>query len=244
MRRFFCPSENIRNNKICISDKDTLHHIKDVLRMKPKDEAVIFSEKSDEFKACLESVDEEKAQFFIKQALMPSKEQLLKITVCCAIPKKAKMDEIVDKLTQLGVEKIIPLASDHVIGRMDKQRQKEKVARWQRIAKSASLQSQRNIIPVVEEIKTVDEALKENNAFDLKVIANLANRPKFLKDVFSPDKHKRILVFIGPEGDFSAREINLALENSCVAVSLGETTLRVDTAAIAVVSYIKLSNAC
>jgi hypothetical protein len=112
--------------------------------------------------------------------------------------------------------------------------------RWKKIAQNASQQSQRSALPIIEPIKNVEEVCCAAGDFDLKLIPTLTGERKNLKEIFDSARPRNILVFIGPEGDFTDEEIRLALESGCVLVSLGDTTLRVDTAAIAVSAFLKL----
>ena len=155
------------------------------------------------------------------------------------------MDDIVDKLTQLGVECIIPLETERVIVRLDKQKKIERCERWKKIALSAAKQSQRSSLVVMKPISTLKDVFSAANEFDLKLIPTLEGSRKNLKEILNQEckKIKKIMVLIGPEGDFTLPEIDLAKKAGFLPVSLGTRVLRVDTAAIAVVSFIKLNEA-
>jgi 16S rRNA (uracil1498-N3)-methyltransferase len=240
MPRFFTPSKNISGDKITLSDKDQLHHICRVLRLKIKDEVMVFDEKTNEYKTEIERITSESIILGIKARKRNAINKNVRITVACAIPKKSKMDEIIDKLTQLGVDRVIPLETERVIVILDEKKKKMRLARWQKIAQSASLQSQRNSLPTIEPIKDINAVLSEAKDSDLKLIPTLFGKRSSLKEVLDKSKSKNILIFIGPEGDFTQKELTLAKKAGCIPVSLGELVLRVDTAAIAAVSFIRL----
>jgi 16S rRNA (uracil1498-N3)-methyltransferase len=153
------------------------------------------------------------------------------------------MDDIVDKLTQLGVERIIPLKTERVIIKLDKDKEVSRLARWRKLAQAAAEQSQRQNLPVIEPIKDLKEFLVQaKTLYDLKLISTLMDsKRKSLKEIFKGLKPQKVLVLIGPEGDFSPEEVDLAKKSGCIPASLGDLVLRVETAAIAVVSYIRLS---
>jgi 16S rRNA (uracil1498-N3)-methyltransferase len=241
MRRFFVPIKNIEGGKISILDKSQVHHIKDVLRLKVKDNLMIFDDRGNEYNCIIEKITNEVTLGIKGESLLSSKKEGIKITLACAIPKKSKMDDIIDKLTQLGVDRIIPLETERVVVKLNKNKKEARLLRWQKIALSAAQQSQRNTSPVIEPIKNIKEVLIKSENYDLKLIPTLTGKRKILKEVFTQIKPKNILVLIGPEGDFANGEIKLALENGFIPVTLGDTVLRVDTAAVAIVSYIKLS---
>jgi len=241
MQRLYCPSQNISSNKISIDDKEQIHHARDVLRLKEGEEVIIFDDKGNEYRSTLIEYLPKNMAFKIKETKKPNPEPTkVKITIACAIPKGSRMDEIIDKLTQLGVERIIPLETERVIVKLNKQKRILRQERWKKIALNASLQSQRNALPIIEPIKNIGQLLSDSGSFDLKLIPTLSGERKLLKEVLKECKPRNILVLIGPEGDFTHEEINLAKKAGFIPVSLGNLVLRVDTAAIAIASFLML----
>ncbi len=240
MHRFYIPSGNISGDKITISDKQQVHHIKDVLRLKAKDKVIAFDTAGNEYASDIEKISPDGISLKIRDKCASMASRKFRITVACAIPKKSKMGDIIDKLTQLGVDRIIPLKTSRVVIRLDRHKEMLRQERWKKIAQSASEQCQRNTLPVIDRIKGMDEVLSESGNFDLKLIPTLNAKRKSLKEIFIHSYSKNVLVFIGPEGDFSEEEVDLARKAGCIPLTLGELTLRVDTAAIAVVSFIRL----
>ncbi|MDP2938043.1 MAG: RsmE family RNA methyltransferase [Candidatus Omnitrophota bacterium] len=245
MHRLYCPSQNISDNKIIIDNKDQVHHAKNVLRLKLNEEVVIFDDEGNEYRSILDKLLPKSMIFQVKgkEKFIPNPSKI-KITVACAIPKDSRMDEIIDKLTQLGAQRIIPLETERVIVKLNKHKRILRQERWKKIALNASLQSQRNTLPVVEPIKNIKEVLSESSDYDLKLIPTLAGERENLKDILAINKAKNILIIIGPEGDFTSEEINLAKKAGFIPVSLGDLVLRVETAAIAVTSFIGLYLDC
>jgi len=240
MHRFFLPSLNISKTTIVLQDKEQVHHLKDVLRLKEKDNVIVFDSQGNEYACRIEKISD-KVSLEIKNILPANQEAGIKITVACALPKKAKMDDIIDKLTQLGVYKIIPLITERVIVKLDRKKEEERVERYKRIALSAVKQSQRNTVPVIDRITDIGAILSAKEHFDLKLIPTLEGKKSSLKEIFTRHNPKSVLVLIGPEGDFTPQEVESAKNKGFIPVSLGENVLRVDTAAIAVVSFIKLN---
>ncbi len=243
MNRFFIEKINPKDKFIILSDYAQLHHLRDVLRIKPLEQAVVFDNSGNEYIVRVLEIGARAVKLEIKER-RPVKEPGLRITVACAIPKKVKMDDIMDKLTQLGVECIIPLQTERMIVRLDKQKKQERLARWQKIALSAVKQSQRSRLPLIKPVTGFKDVVLAAHNFDLKLIPTLEGRRKTLREVFrdSSKKIERVMVLIGPEGDFTPDEVVLAKEAGFLPVSLGPLVLRVDTAAVAVVSFIKLND--
>ena len=239
MNRFYITSK-IEGDSLTINDNNQLHHIKDVLRLKVNDKVTVFDNTGKEYLCSVAELGNKQVILGVRDK-KPAKRTRTRLTVACAIPKKAKMDEIIDKLTQLGVDTIIPLETERVIVRMDTETKKARLKRWQKIAQSAAEQSQRATVPLVEAIETMKEVLVLSRNFNLKLIATLSGERKYIREVISEAKPGSILILIGPEGDFTRGEVELATNAGFVPVSLGDYVLRVDTAAISLVSYIKLS---
>ena len=239
MNRFYITSK-IEGDSLTINDNNQLHHIKDVLRLKVNDKVTVFDNTGNEYLCSVAELGNKQVILGVRDK-KPAKRTRTRLTVACAIPKKAKMDEIIDKLTQLGVDIIIPLETERVLVRMDTETKKARLKRWQKIAQSAAEQSQRATVPLVEAIETMKEVLVLSRNFNLKLIATLSGERKYIREVISEAKPGSILILIGPEGDFTRGEVELATNVGFVPVSLGDYVLRVDTAAISLVSYIKLS---
>jgi 16S rRNA (uracil1498-N3)-methyltransferase len=241
VHRFFAPHLNISANRIIIDDKEQIHYIRDVLRLKENELIVIFDGLGNEYDCVIDNL-EDKLGLRIKERHLQKKARYkIKIAVACAIPKKSKIDDIIDKLTQLGVDRIIPLKTKRVIIKLDKHKETLRLERWRKIIQAASQQSQRNTMPVIEPIQDLREFLPKTEDFDLKLIPTLFGERKSLKRVFSKCKPRNILVLIGPEGDFAEEEVSLAKDAGCIPVTLGNLVLRVETAAIAVAGYIRLN---
>ncbi|MDD5282406.1 MAG: RsmE family RNA methyltransferase [Candidatus Omnitrophica bacterium] len=247
MNRFFIDkfdTADAKEKSIILNDPEQLHHLRDVLRIKPLELVEVFDSQGNEYTAMVAEVSLVSARLEVKEKRPPSNTGL-NLTVACAIPKKVKMDDIVDKLTQLGVESIIPLETERVIVRLDKQRKLERFERWKKIALSAAKQSHRSRLVQIKPVSTLKEVLSVAVDFDLRIIPTLEGERKTLKEALSQadNKARKIIVLIGPEGDFTLNEIELAKKSGFLPVSLGKRVLRVDTAAIAVASFIRLNEA-
>jgi len=237
MHRFYTPPENI-SEKITINDKAEVHHIRDVLRMKIGQVAIIFDGKGSEYSAKIISHDEREVKLSIIKKNAMEEKDLFKVCLACALPKKSKFEFIVEKATELGVERIIPLQTSRTIVNLKGEREDKKVSRWQGIAINASEQSQRKTIPKIEKIFTFKDAVQEVSRYDICFIPCLLGKRKKIEEVFHQFKGKNIMVFIGPEGDFTPEEVKFAIKSGCQPVTLGERVLKVDSAAFYTLSVI------
>jgi 16S rRNA (uracil1498-N3)-methyltransferase len=236
---FFCDHIAIADKKIILSDKKQIHHIRDVLRLKVNEQVKIFDALGNTY-ACRINQVHERIVLDIQKRLEPKMQEEVKITLACAIPKKAKFDEIVDKLTQIGVHSIIPLLTERVVVRWDRQKQFNQQKRWEKIALCACQQSQRSTLPRITPPQKIEEVLSFAQDFDLRLIPYLSGKRKTLKEALGKGQPKNIIVLIGPEGDFTEGEVSAAKKAGFLPVGLGDNVLRVDTAAIAAASFITL----
>lgn len=240
MYRFFCLAKDVSGDRLSIFDKKQNHHLKNVLRLKPGDRIAVCDEKGHEYISKIEESSENETIAKITEKRISKGKKIL-IAVACAIPKKSKMDEIIDKLTQLGVDVIMPMETKRVIVKLDPAKRESKLRRWREIALNASQQSQRKTPPLIEPVKPIQIILSEAKDYDVKLIPTLIGKRTSLRQACSGSSGKNILILIGPEGDFTEEEVGLAVVKGCIPVDLGDLVLRVDTAAIAAASYLRLS---
>lgn len=241
MYRLFCVFENAPAGTISISDYDRIHHLRDVLHVKTGEKIIVFDQKGNEYNSVIESITSKDVLLRIENTNKNIRKNAILITVACAIPKKSKFDDIIDKLTQLGVYKIIPLCTERTIIKLDSRKEKLRLERWNKIAVSAAQQSQRNTLPIIDPLTDIKQVVSESDDYDLKLIPALIDERKPLNQVVGVSHPKNILILIGPEGDFTPAEVFLAKEAGFIPVTLGELVFRVETAAVAVTSFLRLA---
>lgn len=160
-----------------------------------------------------------------------------KIILADCLPKQNRFDNIIEKATELGVEKIIPLISERTIARPRENR----LERWQRIAKEAAEQCARDTIPEIDTVRELDDWLKEIpplNDDTLFLFCWEEEQNTTVSEVLSNCQDKNIIVLIGSEGGFSVREAQAIKAAGGVSVTLGKRILKTDTAAISVLAMI------
>ncbi len=210
-----------------------------VLRLKKGDRLTAFDGESKEYECKIIALSEKKAELEIFKTKRAQFLEEVRITLACAIPKKAKMDFIVEKVTELGVHTIIPLHTHRTIVDLEGERARNRLRRWQAIAKETSKQCARIELPKIEAVTEFKDIVMRAKEYDMALIPHLGIKNVYLKDIVLKNSPKSVIVFIGPEGDFSEAEIRQAKENGCQGVSLGALTLKVDTAAIAVAAFLR-----
>ncbi|MFH1655919.1 MAG: 16S rRNA (uracil(1498)-N(3))-methyltransferase [Candidatus Omnitrophota bacterium] len=242
--RFYCPQEFIKDKQIIITDNKQVHHIVNVLRFNVGDNLVIFDGLGKDYEGTVKKIEKKGIEVAIEK-ISEVKANPVSITLACAIPKKEKFDFIVEKCTELGVGKIIPVRTEKTEVVFNKDRMLSKVNRWRQIAINASEQSQRSFIPEIEEMKSFKEVMKLIKQYDIAILPALPEKIASIQDALRTFKGSNVIVFIGPEGDFTRDEIEHARSLGVKLITLGQRVLKVDTAAIytiSVLSHILKSN--
>ena len=228
MQRYF-----IKNKDMLLEESD-IRHIKKVMRMNINDKIeVVYNNK---LHIC-EITSLEPFNIKVIEKLDEDKKTKIELTVAVALVKEQKMDLILQKLTELGVSRIIPVSMERSIVKLDKERFNKKKLRWESICKEASEQSKRTNIPIIEDIKSIKDLTKEDA--DLKLVASTKEKEKLLNYYLqSIDDCAKIIMVIGPEGGISDREEDILVSNGYNRVSFGNLIFRVETATIYVASII------
>ncbi len=236
----FYVADRPEGGVIRLTDTERLHHLRDVLRLRAGEEVTAFDGIGQVFLCETAEINDRGALLRVKEA-RPPRPARLRLAVACALPKADRMDDVVDKLTQLGVHAILPMRTERVVARLDEAGRRARLERWQRIAIAAAEQSQRDSLLEIAPVYTLSEVLASAGAFDLKLIAALSSGAVSLKDALAGADPASVLAMVGPEGDFTPDEVAAAVAAGFVPVSLGSRVLRVETAAIALASYVMLS---
>ncbi len=231
MRRFFCFSKNIYNNQIIIDDAAELHHIKNVSRLKVNDSLCIFDESGREYQCSIDSFTNDSVRLKIIKQLKKDKSPHVDLSVACAIAKGKRFDNVLEKLTELGVTRIIPVKTKRTIPQIDLKAQK-KNSRWMKVILAACKQSFRIDIPELTAVKALKDVCSLKGDFDLKLIAFKREGSVPILKVLEGNSFSSVVVLIGPEGDFTESEVTQAEQHGFIPVSLGNNILRVDTASI------------
>ena len=228
MQRYFAKAKE--GDKLYLYDSD-YHHIKNVMRQNINDKIeVVFDNIT--YICIIEKLDP--VSLAIVDTFKEDKEMQTEVTIALSLVNEQKMDLILQKLTELGVSRIIPVKTERSIVKLDDKKTIKKIARWQMICKEASEQSKRTKVPIVSDVMSLSELLTVPN--ELKLICSLSKETKPLNNYLKKNI-KEVLFVIGPEGGFTDKEEQLLLKDF-KPVTLGKRVMRVETAAIYVTSII------
>ncbi len=232
MFNFFAKESADINGRFYINGSDH-NHIKNVLRMKQGDEFLISFNAASHL-CVLESIDEYNAVAKIICENYQSTELPVHIHLFQGLPKSDKLEFIIQKCTELGVNEITPIEMNRCVVKLEEKKKKSKTERWQAIAESAAKQSKRNIVPVINPVQTFSELMKKTEEFDVFLV------PYESEDGMNSTRHalskiksgSKIAILIGPEGGFDDKEIEICRSKHTDIISLGKRILRTETAAV------------
>lgn len=237
MANFYITKEQTEDDVATLSAEESVH-ISRVLRMKKGDRVVLCDGEGYFYDAELFEFSEKEVRAHILSKRKAETEPRFEITVFQGVPKNPKLETIVQKLTEIGAVRIVPMNTVRAVAKLDK---KEKIKRLSKIAREAAKQSKRAVIPEVCDTMNFKDAVKEAAKADIAVIAYEEERETSLKKVLCAKEAKdikKISILIGPEGGFEKDEVECAAENKITPITLGKRILRTETAPIVVCSAV------
>jgi 16S rRNA (uracil1498-N3)-methyltransferase len=242
LTRVFVEGE-LRPGNLVELERNTASHLAKVLRARSGDELVLFNGDGREFAASIESVRGSRVSASINSARSVDRESPLKVTLIQCVPRGDRMDFVVQKATELGVERIVPVLSQRSVVRLDAAQAAAKQAHWRAVAVSACEQCGRNRLPAVEAPQPLLNYLgamtpqKAPGALRLILEPEGEDPESGARSIGvaagGPVAHAEIA--IGPEGGFSPEELDAFHLSAFAALGLGPRVLRTETAAIAAI---------
>ena len=233
MQRYF--SDNCLNNIFTLSKEDS-YHITKVMRFKIGEKIeIVYNNKT-----CISEILslEPNVTARIIDEIIENTEISYNVTLVQSLVKEQKMDYILQKMTELGVNKIIPYQAERSIVKLNDKVNK-KIDRWQTIIKEASEQSKRTVIPTVTNAISLKE-LEEIEGYDYKFIATVNEKQQNLKKVLSKvKKGATMIIVVGPEGGFTCLEEDRLMKKGFIPISLGKSVLRTETAGLFFMSVVR-----
>ena len=242
MHRFYVSKERIEKNVITF-EKDIGHQICKVLRLTDGNSVIVFDNSGHEYLTELRNVNSKKIYGQILEKTKIETELSIRISLFQSVLKSAERFEyILQKCTELGVAKFVPLVTSRTIPRMTSSSISTKSLRWRKIIREAAEQSGRVLLPELSEIKYFNElsGINQNLSIILWEEEEIQDIKSYLS-IMSNDTSNNISeinIIVGPEGGFESNEIQYAENIGVKPVSLGKRILRSDTAGIAAVSCV------
>lgn len=242
MHRFYVPPDQTRANEITL-DGPEAHHLLHVLRGKEGDRVTVFDGVGHEIVCTVARLEKKRASLRVRQRLA-TPTLPYRLTLAQAVPKARSMDLILQKATELGAQRIVPLLSDRTVVQLGAADANARVERWRQITVEAAKQCGANWLPLVDPPAKPRDFFRAVPRAELNLIASLQpdslQLPRILADHVADHKAspKSAIVVIGPEGDFTPAELADARSAGFQPLSLGPLVLRSETAAIYALSIL------
>lgn len=239
MQRYFVSPQAIQGGRIRITGED-VKHVTRVMRFRPGDEVICANGQGESYRVRLTEFGPDQVLAEIVEPLAEKVEPEVKLTLVQGLPKGDKMDLIVQKGTEVGVSRFVPVATARTVVEYDAKKESKRRERWLRIAKEAAEQAHRLVIPEIGEVIPLAQWLeREAGSFDLVLLAYEGESERGLRQVlgeiaaesgFADRVPPSVAIVIGPEGGLDEREVRLAAEKGVRTITLGPRILRTETA--------------
>lgn len=238
MPTFFVASDAIVPPTVRITGP-LLHHLRQSLRLQPGEMLSVTDDRGTRYRAEIAEVTGHALVGRIVDTTSAPAKAGASIILAQALLKGEKMDWVIQKATELGVDRIVPVLSAHSVVRPRADRIEHQRARWQRIALEAAQQSERWSLPLLDEPANVAELWSRSKTAASKILLAERSSGASLTNLPLPGPGGEVWLLIGPEGGWEQEEAAQALQQGFVAVTLGSRILRAETAAIAAMSIVQ-----
>lgn len=229
MHRFFIPPEWISGSEVSLSG-GLIHQLRNVLRLRPGASIVVLDDSGWEYQVELRSLNENEASCTLIEKRQARSEPRVKITLYQATLKGSKFDFVLQKGTELGISRFVPVVSQRSVTVVPDRIENTKALRWRRIIQEAAEQSARGRLPTLEPATSFAAACRE--AQGLSLLPWEGEERLRIKDALAGREISTANIFIGPEGGFTTAEVEEAKSHGITPVTLGRRILRAETAAL------------
>ncbi len=239
-RRFFYNSADKKGEDVILDDEES-RHIRTVLRLSEGEDIELFDGSGALYGAVLNSIGK-KVTAKITQQLPVVEQNRCLLFLAQAVLKGNKVDELISKCNELGVDVLLPFESSRCQGRLGVQKADKKRERWQRIADSSCKQCGRLRRMEVGEVVSFEQMIGKWGPCkddELRILFWEAESNNSLARVMAESNYRTVRILLGPEGGFSEEEVQLASQNGWISTSMGKRILRAETATITAVSVVQ-----
>ncbi len=238
MYRFYISEEQLVENEITIVGGD-VNHIRNVLRLQEGDWVVACNGKGRDYVSRIYALEKDQVVLHVEKVQETGTELYTKITLFQGVPKKEKMEFIIQKAVELGVYEIVPIMTKRCVVKLtDEKKIKKRQERWQAIAEAAAKQCDRGIIPNVHEPVSIEEAFDMARSLEYNMIPyELQEGIDHSREIVAHAcRQETVGIFIGPEGGFEEMEVEHAVACGIEPLTLGKRILRTETAGMALLA--------
>jgi 16S rRNA (uracil1498-N3)-methyltransferase len=235
MHRFYLPPEQCQEPNLLLTGREA-HHAQHVVRVRRGDRVAVLDGAGHELLCEVQGYDRDELRLvLLEKRFQPAPAS--RVTLLQAVPKGRIMEAIIQKATELGVSRIVPLLSERVVPQLEDKTSAHKAGKWRLVAIEAIKQCGSAWLPQVVPPVTPNAFLERAESFEMSLVASLQSGSLPGRDLFRAFHAKlgrtprSVSVWIGPEGDFTPEELRIIQASGALPISLGRLVLRVETAA-------------
>lgn len=242
MDRFFVEPEHLNlDDRTLYIDGEDVKHISKVLRYGQGDEIEVCDSNGHEYICRIESIDKTRIDLSIVDEVYINRESKIRVSLYQGVPKSTKMEIILQKLTEAGVDEIVLVNTKRSVVNIKGDKADKKFDRWERIIYEAAKQCKRGLIPKLRGILSFKEALEDMGKNDINICPYEVEKSLGIKEALQTGQVKKILenkdevrvgIFIGPEGGFAEEENEMVKAAGIASVTMGPRIFRTETASI------------
>jgi len=214
---------------------DAAHHLAVVLRVKTDQPVILFNNTGVEAQAVIVQADKKQVRVRVDSVAQVERESPLNIHLAIGISRGERMDFVLQKSTELGVQAITPIFCERTEVKLPEDRLQKKMQQWQRIIIGACEQSGRTRLPLLNAPATLESCLAADTSEQRFVLHHRSDGTLAQRE----EKPRSVLLWIGPEGGLADNEIRQAQQAGCAALTLGPRVLRTETAPLAAISVLQ-----
>ena len=239
MHRVLVPPHAVQRDRVIVSDPDRLHHLRHVLRVSTGDALECCDGQGHSYTGRI-LTHSARALVVQLDAALPEPPVVLPVTLAVSLIKLDRFEWMVEKATELGVDRLLPLVTARTVIRPSPAQAERRVERWRRIIREAAQQCGRRRLPEIEAPQPFERAIAGFAQDACMLMPTLAGQTVPLRDALAGLAQRgSAAILIGPEGDFTPEEARLAAGRGATLVSLGALTLRSETAALATLAAVR-----
>ncbi len=229
LKRFIGRSENKYQDKIILNDSEH-NHLSNVLRMKIGENIIVLLDDEYDYVCEIESISKKQTELKILEKVKNNNNPKVNVTVFQAILKGDNMSLVVQKLTELGVRKFVPITSKNITALGNK----NMVEKLSIVSNQSIKQCKRSIAMQISKTTDIKAIVNDFNQYDLVFVAYEKEKINTMQSIFGKVKNlKNVALIIGSEGGFTDEEIKMLVNNGAKSITMGKRILRAETASIA-----------
>lgn len=236
MPKFFVSKSQIENQKAVITGAD-VNHLTRVLRAKPGDSLLLCDGEGSDYSARILSFSKEQVEAEILKVFPCPNEPQVLVTLYQGLPKQGKMEWIIEKCTEMGISRIVPVQMERSVVKLTDSQAEKKLERWRKTAEAAAKQCGRGRIPEVSMPVSLPK-LVQSSLPSFLLLPYEEERARPIRSALQQKKNDTAGIFIGPEGGFSPDEAAFLKNLGALSVTLGPRILRTETAGLAALTVL------